>query len=321
MKILYAADDRAGSFFQLKRFVDSVKNSDIQLKIAAYKKSLGTLDVDYTLDCLLNFTNPDENFSSNGNYVYYFNEIRRFAPDLIISDFEVLTSLIALELGIKLWQVSPLLLYYAIPFSVKYNTKINKDYANLFSSNFRKKKYVNYIMNNSDRRLVVSHLCDSDKHITLRNGFEWVRPDFVLADETPSDLAFVVARTQNSKNIINSLRNTNSVMFTEFHQEKYENLILKNIYDENEYKKQIGRCKVFITDGSESITSDAFYNQKQILFDLQHDDIESIIVSFMSEYFGIGKVMLDTVDADKLATSQIIIDDKVKFLHEELKAI
>jgi hypothetical protein len=97
MKILYAAGNRLGSYYQLKRFLNSVSKQNHNIKIAAYKNSTGDLNTDYTLDCLLNFTSPHTTFSFNGNYTYYSNEIKRFNPDLIISDFEIYTSIIAAQ--------------------------------------------------------------------------------------------------------------------------------------------------------------------------------------------------------------------------------
>jgi len=320
MRILYAAGNRQGSFFQLKRFLDTIRHKGIEYKISAYKKSLGNLSVDYTLDSLLNFVNSEQGFSYNGNYTYYYNEIKRFKPDLIISDLDPYTSIIALELGIVLWQVSPLLLYQALPYEVKYSAKINSNYSFLFSSNHRRKKSLSYIVNNSDRKFVVSHLCDAGKNIQLNPGFEWVRPEFVLSDENTEELEFVVALPSGSANIAHSLRETNSIMFTNHNYDRYDKLLIENIYNEKEYKKQIGRGKVFISDGSAALSSDAFYNQKTSLFDVQPFDMESIIVSHLDEYFGLGKIIPHDMNADNLAPAQIVINDKVKFLHEELEA-
>jgi len=183
MKILYAAGNRKGSFRQLRRFLDSIKNKKLDVQIAAYSKSMGNLDIDYNLDCLLNFTNPDGNITYNENYVFYYNEIKRFDPDLIISDIEVFTSMIGLELNKKVWQVSPVLLYYALDFDAKYRSGIRKNYAYLFNRTFTKKSHINFVVNNSDRRFVYSHLCDINEAPKLPDKYEWIRPEFLLMDE------------------------------------------------------------------------------------------------------------------------------------------
>ena len=319
-KILYAAGNRFGSYFQLKRFVSSIRNKNIELKIAAYKSSIGDLDADYTLDCLLNFANTNGSSSKNGNYRYYRNEIKRFAPDLIISDVEVYSSLIALDLGIKLWQASPLLIYNALKQEIKYNTNIHKHYSFLLDTSFRKKKNIYSIIESSNRKFVVSHLCDINKNINLIDGFEWARPDFILSENISNDIEFFVAGS-NYRNIINSVKNTNTSIFSLPSQEIFDGLKINNIYDELSYSDYLGKCKVYISDGSEILTSDAFYNQKPIIFNMRHDDVESIIVSHVSEYFGFGKLLSNNTNINDMNVSQIMINNSVKFLHEQLDLI
>src|ERR1700686_268062 len=109
MRILYTAGNRVGSLNQLQRYLPEFEKSKHQFKIAAYKKSIGDLNCDYCLDSLLNFTNAKQTISFNGNYSYYSQEIKKFAPDLVISDFDIHSSILAIEQNIPLWQVSPML--------------------------------------------------------------------------------------------------------------------------------------------------------------------------------------------------------------------
>ena len=183
MKILYAAGNREGSYLQYKRFLQSIKHKNIELKTAGYQKSIKDLNADYTLDALLNFTKDDKGLFYNGNYNYYYKQIQSFAPDLIISDLELYTSLIALELKIQLWQVSSLLLYWAIPDEIKnqMNIWISSPYAFSFGapSNIQK---IKHILANSNKRYVVSLLCDTSYTTNLKDHFEWIRPEFELTD-------------------------------------------------------------------------------------------------------------------------------------------
>jgi len=93
---------------------------------------------------------------------------------------------------------------------------------------------------------------------------------------------------------------------------------MKNIYDNEDYTQLIGECNFYISDGTETLTADAFYNQKPCLFDLRHDDVESVIISHIAEYLGIGKILTNDVDIDSMETPLIKINDSVKFLHEHL---
>lgn len=318
MKVLYAAGNRVGSHLQLKRFLSSIRNKKIDLKIAAYKNSMGDLNVDYTLDSLLNFTNPDA-FSFNGNFMYYFNEIKRFSPDLIISDIDIHTSIIALESKIKLWQVSPILIYNALPNSIKYNLNIHKNHAHLINSNFRKKEYINYVLNNSDRKFVISHLCDVGSNVRLNKGFEWARPEFVLSDETKRDIDFLGMMSRINLNIMNNINYKGNVVYSYNPlSDNYNNIIMKNIYNDSDYIKDLGNCKVVLSEGHEVFAADTFYNQKFTMFNVVHDDLESVIMSKVNEHFGSGKIISDSLNVDKLVPAPIILNESVKFLHEQL---
>src|SRR5260221_5069364 len=156
MRILYAANNSYCSYHQLNRFISSTKNKNYNIKIAAYKKSMGNINIDFTLDALLNFSdkNARNYFQPNGNFQFLYHEIKRFAPDLVISDCELFTSTIALEAGIKLWQASPILLYYALPNNTIYQTDMYKYNTHLFDNNYKKSKQLEYIVNNSDRKFV-----------------------------------------------------------------------------------------------------------------------------------------------------------------------
>lgn len=312
MKILYAAGNRIGSFYQLKRFLGSVSKRHT-IKIAAYKKSMGDLDVDYNLDSLLNFTNP-EGISFNGNYNYYANEIRRFAPDLIISDFEIYTSIMAGELKIKLWQFSPVNLYYALDAKTKQASGIHKYYSHLIESNHKKSDYINYILNNSDRKFVLSHLCDCAAAPSLIDGFEWVRPSFILG-EGGSNFDNVIVLPKTNKKIIDEFKNKNSILFSPFYFEKYDRMLVANI-NSDDYALPLDNCKIFITDGTATFLADAFYNQKYCFSITRYDDIEAVIGSFMNEYCKLGKM-----DLGNSSTVEVTIDDNVKFISEHLEEV
>jgi hypothetical protein len=184
VKILYAAGNRPGSRLQYDRFLQSMRGKNIELKTAAFQQSLGDLNCDYTLDALLNFYHTEKDITYNGNYQYYCKQIQTFAPDLIISDMELLTSIIALELHIQLWQVSSLLMYWAMPDEIKKQMDIfwSNAYIFYFGSDKTKQK-MSYVINNSDKRFVISHLCDTEYAGNIKPGFEWIRPEFQLNDD------------------------------------------------------------------------------------------------------------------------------------------
>jgi len=311
MRILYAAGNRLGSYYQLKRFLDSIAYKNHNIKVAAYKKSLGSLDVDYTLDCLLNFTDPLGTVSFNGNYSYYKNEIKRFNPDLIISDFEIYTSIIAHELKIKLWQISPLNLYYALNAKTKQNVGIHKHYSHLIESNHKRSEYINHALNYSSRKFVLSHLCDCESPTELVEGFEWARPDFLLGEDVDK-YHYVIALAKSNKKIIHEFKSKHAVLFSPYMFEKYDMMAVEDI-DSDSYKNALENCKVFISDGTAAFLADAFYNQKYSISIPRYDDIETIVASYMNEHCGVGKI-----DFGPPAKVNIKINEKIKLVSEYL---
>lgn len=306
MKILYTAGNRPNAFFQMQRFLETAKTHTI--KTAAYKQSSGNINIDYTLDALLNFSGPD-NIAFNGNFAYYCNEIKRFAPDLIISDFELYTSIYAIENNIPIWQVSPVLLYYALSNEIKYNLNINKYYGYLFNGDHRQKDYINFVLNNSNRRLVYSHLCDIKDIPSLNDRFEWVRPDFILGNNKQQFDYLCIMR--NNKDIIDHLKNRNTIYFTDFTNESYGKLILHSMYDNTTYAGCLSNAGTLIYDGGAVFAADAFYSGKYGLAKPILDDTESLIVSYTNRYFGLGGMYGDfneTKDID------MQLNDNVKFL-------
>ena len=313
MKILYAADNRIGSRFQLKRFIESIKYKNIDLRIAAYKRSLGDINADYMLDSLLNITNPEE-ISHNGNFYYYSKEIQRYAPDLIISDLEIYTSIIALDLNINLWQFSPNNLYYALPYNILYKLKIHKNYFHLVDGYHKKSNFFKNIINNSSRKFVLSHLADTEHNNLLSASFEWARPNFVLGDGNKKNNRLIVLPKFN-KNLVDKLNNDDSVMVSFFKHDNFTGI--KNI-NTIEYFKYLDNCNCLITDGTAVFLADAFYNQKYCISVPRYDDIETILGSILNKYCGLGCLLNDNIEYSNI---DIRINDKVKFISEYLEEI
>jgi hypothetical protein len=85
MKILYATGNFTNSKIQLSRFLRAMHGSPHQIKIAAYKQSSPeATHIDWTLDCLLNLYKPELMNLDNDNLQIYFEQIKYYAPDLVI---------------------------------------------------------------------------------------------------------------------------------------------------------------------------------------------------------------------------------------------
>ena len=90
MKILYAASNSYGARLQLSRWLQAMQGSGHQIKIAAYKKSSPKrVNIDWTLNALLNIYQPDLLSTNNDNLSIYYEQVKDYAPDLVISDLEL----------------------------------------------------------------------------------------------------------------------------------------------------------------------------------------------------------------------------------------
>lgn len=168
MKILLSSGNYSGSNIMLSRWLKHLTGHDIRT-FAYYRNSQFLNCVDYILDPL--FDNIEycvfSSFGIKGPKVnkkiaeLIITDISEWCPDLIISDCEMISALLAKLLDIPLWYCSPILqlsgwehdfgeisLYSSYPFKFP---KANK-------------------------YCIYSPICDVENRPTLKNGFEWVRP-------------------------------------------------------------------------------------------------------------------------------------------------
>jgi len=178
MKIVYAADNRPTSKYNLINFLHSLQLSnrqDIEIKIAGYSNYCDNCY--WNLEALLNFSKPHSDFSiKNSNYKLLRNEISSYNPDLIISDLEPYVSLIAIELNINLYQLSPLCLYYAMDKKDKDTIRLKQFYYHIWEAHSAKNNCIDYILEKSNLNIIVSSFL-SKYHFNLSSTFMTLVPD------------------------------------------------------------------------------------------------------------------------------------------------
>lgn len=323
LKILYAAGNSFNSRIQLQRFLQSTDNKYI-IKIAAYKKSSPiNTNIDWTLDCLLNIFKPDLLSLDNDNFQTYYQQIKYFNPDLIISDMEYYSSYIANVLNITLWQCSSLLINYAV--KNKYNLGLSKNYAHILHSKpIENQRYIN-IIHNSNCNFVYSHFGDLDSPPILKEGFEWIRPYHSVGKHFITCKHNLVAAMYGSNKKVLSLlkKYDDSVYFTNCYQENYPNILLKDIDNEQEYFCNLKNSSLFICEGQTSFLADAFYNGKYSVVLPNYNDIECIVNSTFSKHYNLSTSIYNCDDDISLFINKDIKYDKkdIKFLHERLEEI
>lgn len=235
LKILYAASNCKGSYHSLKRFRETY-GPFYDIKYAGFSSSLQNDHANWNLDALLDFRNKYQNVSfKNKNFPIFFQEIKNFAPDLVISDLEIYSSYVALELQIPLWQVSPLLLLQGV---AEQYAKASKHYSWVLRRNFNNLAFLKNIMNNSDKLLVQSYLGDIETPPVLLPKFEWLRPNYQVAENTEATYSLQLADAYYSGKTISlkpDFSDRDSILAVHYNQlfsleKPYKTTLQDNVY-------------------------------------------------------------------------------------------
>lgn len=295
------------------------------IKIAAYKKFSPSTNVDWTLDCLKNIFKPEHVTLDNDNFITYYNQVKYFNPDLIISDMEYYTSQIANSLGVTLWQCSSSLINYSLSNRYKYGLGIFKKYAYLFNRNAAHTQRVMNLIDNSNRNFVYSHFGDCETPPEIKSEFEWIRPYHTLGMDTLLCQHNVVAgMLGNNKQIISLLKQyEDSVCFTEFLDETYSNPMLKDIRNAEEFACNLRNSRIFVCAGQTSLLSNAFYNTKPSVVLMNMDDPECVVNATISEKLGLSKniyqIKEDLSEMD--GNIAVRMNENIKYLHERIEEL
>lgn len=326
MKILYAASENENAKIQLSRFLKAIEDKSYTIKIAAYKKSSPKVNIDWTLDCLKNIFKPEIMSFDNDNFATYYEQVKYYQPDLVISDLEPYTSYVANLLGITLWQCSSSMVNFALTNDYKYNLGVFKRYAYLFSKNpIHIQRLIN-VMDNSDRNLLYNHFGDSGAAPQIKDGFEWVRPyHHVGKDSIPCQHNVVAASLRSNKKLLSLLKAyPDSVYFTEFLGETYSDPILKNLANDAEYFCNLKNCNLYMCEGQTSFLADAFYNGKHTAVLTNLEDPECVLNSTISENLNLSTSIYQiSEDLHSLMKKPILpsLKKNIKFLHERIEEL
>jgi len=186
MRILFGAGDFPGSNIMVSRFIQNAP--DHEIRVAAFYRNHKYLhSIDWCLDALRYTKVGDSNYfkekhGQSGPYVNHemanliIDDLLEWQPELVISDCEYFTAMVAKALEIPLWYCSPMLQMTGIEHDRKeINTKIFDTI----------KLYINSLPQ-GERYLIYSPLCDIICRPFLKRGFEWIRPYSVIGSETTS---------------------------------------------------------------------------------------------------------------------------------------
>lgn len=318
MRILYAASKRKAAAGQLNRFLIAAEGLNHTIKIAAYQNLPCVRYVDWNLDSLLDMFNSERISFENDNLETYFNQVKYFNPDVIISDLEIFTSHIATLLNVPVFQIGPRLLYEGL--AHKYDLGLSKQYSYVLNQESDYRQRMRHMIDTADCNLVYSHLCDLADPPLLKGGFEYVRPYHVLGKvSAPCQHEMVAVSSRNDRTLLQFLRsNQDSVLFTDFLQETYKGIVLKDLANLDEYACNLHNCTYFVNRGIAEHLADAFYNRKFSWIFPDFTDHESIINSIIMQHFGLGRVLYDLAKPIPVELPPPFYNVETKFLHERL---
>lgn len=326
MKILYAASNNQNAKIQLSRFLKAMEGSQHQIKIAAYKKSSPKdINIDWTLDAVLNIYRPDLLSLNSDNLSIYLEQVKSFAPDLVISDLEYFTSCIANELDITLWQCSSSMINYALSRKEKYNLGLFKYHAHSLNRDAVDTQRIVNIIDNSNCNFVYSHYGDMEVSPILREGFEWIRPYHQVAKNyVPCEHYITAVLSNSNKRVLDVLKKyPDSVVFMENAQECHYGVQVKDIRIVDEYYCNLKNSTLFVCQGQTSFLADAFYNGKYSLIFPDYEDAESITNSQISQKLGVGQIVshADAISSCSPLNINSVRLDSIKYLHERIEEL
>lgn len=319
MKILYAAGNNTSARIQLSRFLTAMEDKPYTVKIAAYKKSSPKdISIDWTLDCLLNIFKPDNISTDNENFEIYYEQVKEYSPDLIISDLEYFTSHIANVLNTAIWQCSSTLVNHGLTRKTKYDLGVFKNHAYTFNRNLLQIQRTTNILENANQKLIYAHYGDMKEAPPINSQYEWIRPYHQIGKiSIPCQHNLVGITPASNKALINILKNQRDcVLFTEAYTEKYEGLQVKNIKNEEEYFCNLQNSKALVCEGQTSFLADAFYNGKPSVIYTDYHDAECILNHIISEKFKLSSSSTDNImQINSTQTNNIL------YLHEKIERI
>lgn len=320
IKILYACGKSNNSKLQLYRFLQATKHKPYIIKIAAYKNYSTNVNIDWTLDCLLNIYNPVQLFVDNDNFRMYIEQIKSFNPDLIISDLEYFTTYAGLNLNIPVWQCSSSIINFAFTKKQKYNLSLFKQYSWIFNKNPNTFQKITNIVENSSKKFVYSHLGDTDNPPELNTNYEYIRPYHTIGKQSAVCKHNIVAASfLANKNIINAIKNyQDNVMFSEFIDENYENIQLKNLYQDDEYFCNLANSNFFVCEGQATFLADSFYNNKKPFVLPNFQDPECLLNSTISEHFQLSDNLNNLNKKNSCEQISYSLNKDISFLHDKI---
>lgn len=266
MKIIYAAGPRKSSNTQLARIVP-------QLSLYHTLKTANYYPCSFPTDWDLSQVRLKKRYYQQDAYrIFLVDEIEKFEPDLIISDFDFIIPKIAISLKIPFWLCSPLYILDGVRWgrhSLKY----------LFSINAIR-KYSKTYLDEAQRVLIYSPFGNLSQQPPTREGYEWITPyhlpvnNIVASNKTMA----VIGNQERAPSLTPLLKNF--VQETDIH--------LNPGSDDANYLHSLQNCSRGFTTGETGHLSDLFFSGKSIYLSPSVNDLETTTNASALGALGVG---------------------------------
>ncbi len=246
-KIIITACDKAYPYLKKKH-----KNVH-KIKGAGFVYKSNQVDIGKTIREFLN-TYPEK---TKKNIKHIFNLIKRFKPDIIISDFEPISHYFALFLGI------PIISIDNINILEKCKTDIGPEYWFDF---LNAKQLIKLINPYSDYFIIPSIINLQPKYKDVFIVPPVLREKILEKKPVEKDFILVYQSSSTYKKLLNELKKIDKkfVIYGLGKNKKDKNLVFKD-FSERGFIKDLKNCKAAIVNGGFTTISEAIYFKKPVL--------------------------------------------------------
>jgi len=302
-KIIYGIQsDGLGHYSRSKAVIDNLLTKNYQVKILTSDKVYDFLKKDYDCEKIqrINFIYknnrvdyPQTLFNLFLNFRKIYKEgykktkkiIQKFDPDLIITDFEVFSSLISFRKNIPLLSIDNI---HSITNTIA-PKKVSKKYK-IYESEQR--MGINLIIPRADFFFITSFfeskVKDKKKSMLIPS---LLRQEIINAKKTKSkDHILVYQTSKTNKNLFKALKENSSQNFIVYGfdiNKKDKNIELKK-YSQAGFIKDFAESKAVITNGGFSLISEAVFLKKPILSNPIKGQFEQILNATFVDKMGYG---------------------------------
>jgi hypothetical protein len=299
MRILFAINKTTESKHLLKRSLPFLSNHTV--KTAGYYGYCDKVDININA-----FVNPNS-FLFFDKLSNYYNEVKRFNPELIITDCEPVTSFLATYFTCPVYQIINKFFHYAITTEYQRKAKLKKHVSSIYRSGYPE------ILKNADRVFVYSHF--GDLGLQLKDNVTWIRPYFKLGKTSKVCAHDHVVLVYDYRKILSNIKSNDLVIYYD------KNFTMNHkSYDSEDYYHNIKNAKYIITESCSHLLADCYYNGKYPHICMDISDMSSISNTYLSDYYYTGKriYIKDKLNLSDLELPEVFIEKDIKYLHEYL---